>query len=227
MKKTDTKKLTTLAMLAAMAYIVVFICHFIMPPIVETPSLKLDFKDMVITMSGFMFGPLSAFFVTIVVSLIEMLTISSSGIIGFIMNVVASCAFACTSAFLYKKIHSKKGAIISLFAGVIIMTIVMILWNYIVTPLYYGMPRSAVVPLLPAISAFNLLKGGLNMALTLLIYKPLVTALRKSGLMRKSESSTNAGDGKGGFKPSLGMYIFAGALLVTCVLLALALAGVI
>lgn len=226
MKKTDTKKLTTMAMLAALAYLMVFICHFVMPPLVEAPPLKLDFKDMVIAISGFMYGPVSAFLIAIVVSVVEMVTISSTGIIGCVMNIVSSCAFACASAFIYKKLHSKKGAVLALLIGVIANAAVMLLWNYIVTPIYYGMPRTAVVPLLPAILAFNLLKGGLNMAITLLIYKPLVTALRKSGLMPKSENEAKT-EGKSSFKPSTGLYIFAAALLVTCILLALALAGVI
>lgn len=226
MKSTKTKKLTTMAMLAAIAYLVIFVCHFVMPPIVEAPPLKLDFKDTVIVMSGFMFGPTSAFLIAVVVSVAEMVTISSTGIIGCIMNILSTCAFACASGFVYKKLHYKMGALIALAAGVAAYAAVMLLWNYIITPLYYGMPRSAVVPLLPAILAFNLLKGGLNMALTLFIYKPLVTALRKSRLLPASEAAPSGG-AKAGFKPSAGLYIFAAVLLITCVLLALVLAGVI
>lgn len=226
MKKTNTKKLTTLAMLAAIAYVVVFICHYVMPPIVEAPPLKLDFKDTVIAMSGFMFGPMAAFLISVVVSVVEMVTISSTGPVGCIMNILSTCAFACPAALIYKKLHKKKGAVTGLLAGVGALTLVMLLWNYIITPLYYGMPRSAVVPLLPAITAFNLLKGGLNMALTLFIYKPLVTALRRSRLLPEPQTASANGE-KAGFKPSTGLYVFAAILLITCVLLALVLAGVI
>lgn len=226
MKKTETKKLTTLAMLAAIAYVVVFICHYVMPPIVEAPPLKLDFKDTVIIMSGFMFGPMSALLITVVVSVVEMVTISSTGPIGCIMNILSSAAFACSAAFVYKKLHRKKGAVIGLVTGVAVLSAVMLLWNYIVTPLYYGMPRSAVVPLLPAIAAFNLLKGGLNMALTLFIYKPLVTALRRSHLLPESGNAPSPA-GKAGFKPNTGLYVLAAAIFITCILLALVLAGVI
>jgi len=164
------RKLTTMAMLAALAYLTVFICHFIMPPLVEMPPLKLDLKDVMIVMSGFIMGPMAAFLVSVTVSFIEMLTISTTGIFGCVMNIVSSCAFCCTASFIYKKIHTKKGAAISLASGVVVMVAVMLLWNYIITPIYNGWPRDAVTPLLvPVFLPFNALKGGINRALTLLL----------------------------------------------------------
>lgn len=70
------------------------------------------------------------------------------------------------------------------------MTIIMLLWNYLITPIYMGYPREAVAELLlPAFLPFNLLKGGLNTALTLLIYKPIVQALRKANLVEVPQDS--------------------------------------
>ena len=48
---------------------------------------------------------------------------------------------------------------------------VMLLWNYLITPLYMvGTTRSMVAAMLPTVFLpFNLVKGGLNMALILLI----------------------------------------------------------
>ena len=60
----------------------------------------------------------------------------------------------------------------------------MLLWNYLITPIYMGVDREIVVSmLLPGFLPFNLLKGGLNSALTLLLYKPISAALRKARLM--------------------------------------------
>lgn len=73
---------------------------------------------------------------------------------------------------------------IGLASGWLITVIVMLLWNYLVTPLYMGYPREAVVELLlPAFLPFNLLKGGLNASITFLLYKPIVTALRKTDML--------------------------------------------
>ena len=77
--------------------------------------------------------------------------------------------------------------------------------------LYMGVPREQVVPLLiPAILPVNLLKGGINTALTLLLYKPIVTALRKANLIPQSENHS-----KGGFNAwgmAIGVFI-----LLSCI----------
>ena len=49
-----------------------------------------------------------------------------------------------------------------------------------------GMPRAAVAEmLLPVFFPFNFIKGGINAGLTLVLYKPLVSALRRTGLIKK------------------------------------------
>ena len=147
--------------------------------------------------------------------------ISTTGPWGFLMNVLATCSFSCTACFIYKKMHSKKGAVIGLACGVVCLVIVMLLWNYLVTPIYQGMPRQAIADLLlPVFLPFNLAKGGMNMAATLLLYPPVVGALRRSGVVPPSQSSQ-------GKKFSAGFALFALALLATFVLFALVLAGVI
>ena len=62
----------------------------------------------------------------------------------------------------------------------------MILWNYLVTPLYMGVPREVVASMiLPVFLPFNAIKCGLNTALTLLLYKPCVQAMRRAGLLQR------------------------------------------
>ena len=174
-----SKKLTMIGMLCAVAYIVMVVGRF---PVVL--FLKYDPKDVVITIGGFIFGPMTSFLISLIVSLIEMVTVSETGPIGCIMNILSTCCFACTAAFIYKKQHTMKGAITGLVAGCLLTTAVMLLWNYLITPIYMGYPREAVAELLlPAFLPFNLLKGGLNTVITLLIYKPIVTALRKAGFL--------------------------------------------
>jgi len=50
------------------------------------------------------------------------------------------------------------------------------------------MPREAVVAMLPAIGLFNVIKCSVNASVTLLVYKPVVTALRKAGLVKESQA---------------------------------------
>ena len=166
----DTKTLVSMAMLTGIAYIVMLVSK-LMPSVM---FLDFDFKDVVICIGGFTFGPLAAAVISILVAFIEMITISTTGPIGFIMNVLATCAFSCTACFIYKKVHSKKGAVLGLACGVACLVAVMLLWNYLITPLYMtGYSRADVVGLLPTLFLpFNLAKGGMNMAATLLLFPP-------------------------------------------------------
>lgn len=215
-----TRSLTTLAMLTAIAYVVMILSKML-PQV--SGFLQLDLKDTIICIGGFLFGPLSAAVISIVVAVVEMFTYSDTGIIGCIMNMLATCAFTCTASFVYAKVRTKKGAILGLALGVIVLTAVMLLWNYLITPLYMtGFSRADVAAMLPTIFLpFNLVKGGLNMAVILLIYKPVVTALRKARLAPESRSQEQPQS-----KLNAGFLLFAFALLATCVTFALVLMGI-
>ena len=214
MKRLDTKKLVLLAMLAAAAFMLVATIRI---PVVL--FLNYEPKDVIITIGGFLLGPMSAFVISFVVALVEMVTISTTGPIGCLMNLLSSACFSCTAAYIYKKKRSIPGAILGLSIGSVAMIAVMLLWNWLITPLYMGVPRSAVVPMLiPAFLPFNALKAGLNSALTLLIYKPLVSALRKTGLIPKTESKPTT--------TKWGIYLLGAGLLITCSLLLLVLRGI-
>ena len=83
-----------------------------------------------------------------------------------------------------------------------------------------GYPREAVAELLlPAFLPFNLLKGGLNTAVTLLFYKPVVTALRKAKLALPSTSEQTGS--------SKGVIVFSLFLFATCAVSVLVMKGVI
>ena len=122
--------------------------------------------------------------------------------------------------FIYKKKHTLSGAIIGLITGCVAMTIIMILWNYLITPIYMGYPREAVAEMLvPVFLPFNLIKGGLNASFTFLLYKPVITALRKSGFVEstvKQEKSKH-----------IGLFAIAVLIIVTCVLFILSMRGII
>ena len=132
-EKERTRRLTVMGLLCAVAYVIVAVCRI---PIVS--FLKYEPKDVVIVIGGFLYGPLASFAISAVVSLVEMLTVSDTGFYGLLMNILSSCAFACTAAFVYARRHTLKGAICGLLAGTALMTLLMLLWNYIITPAYMG-----------------------------------------------------------------------------------------
>ena len=146
-------------------------------------------KDVVLTIGAFLFGPVAGLIMSLVVCLVEMITVSSTGPIGLLMNFLSSAVFVGVASVIYYRKKTMSRAVAGLIAAVLSMTAVMLLWNYIVTPMYMGVPREQVVGmLLPLLLPFNLIKAALNAALVLLLYKGAATALRKSGLVPKRDS---------------------------------------
>ena len=216
-QKMSTRYMAVVAMFTAVAFVAVLLAKVI-PNVAG--FLSYEPKDAVIVIASFIFGPMTGVIISLLVSFIEMISISTTGIYGFLMNVVSTCAFVIPAAWLYKKDHSQKGAVLGLALGVVFMAIVMVVWNYIITPFYMGVPREVVAGMLASVFLpFNLIKGGINAALTLLLYKPIVGALRKAGLVEPTHSSH-----KGKF--SLGFTLFSVAVLLTFVLLFLVMIGV-
>ena len=216
MNISKTKKLTTIGMLCTLAYAATVVGRI---PLVL--FLRYDPKDIIIVIGGFIFGPITSFAVTVIVSVVQMITVSGTGILGCIMNIISSCSFACTAAFIYKRKHKLSGAILGLFCGWVCQVASMMLWNYLIAPIYMGYPREAIVELLiPAFLPFNLIKGGLNTAVTMLIYKPVVIALRRSNLVESKQDPDK-------MRINIGVLLVALIMVITCVLLILSFNGII
>ena len=75
--------------------------------------------------------------------------------------------------------------------------------------------------MVPIFLPFNLIKGGINAGITLVLYKPIVNALRSAKLVEYSDPEHSKG------KFSLGFFLISLAILVTFVLAFLALIEVI
>jgi len=216
-----TNDLTILAMLSAIACVVMLLVRINFMP--AAPFLIYDPKDIIIAIGGFITGPLGVIAMALVVSFVEMVTVSADGWVGFVMNVLSSCSFALPAAVIYKKVHSLKGALIGLVAGWLFVSAVMVMWNYVVTPVYRGFPREAIVPMLPTIFLpFNLIKYGLGAATTMLIYKPLSLALQKMKLIKIKEEKKSVKENL-----IVGVVLSVCLAAVPCVLLILVLQGVI
>lgn len=181
----DVKTLVTIAMLTALAYAVMAVCKVI-PPVMG--FLSFDLKDTVMAIGGFLFGPLAALCMAVIVPLIEFITVSDTGPYGLIMNIFATALFVIPAVYIYRRKHKTSGAVIGLAVGTVCLLAGMLCWNYIITPLYYNMERSLVMAMLPTIAAFNAVKGVLNAALIMLLYPPVSTALRRVGLVAPSKT---------------------------------------
>lgn len=179
-RRARARYVACVGMLSAVCYVVTLVCQLI-PPV--QGFLSFDLKDAVAVMGAFIFGPIAGLALALAPSLLEFLTYSGTGPIGLLMNVLSTAAFVLPAALVYKHNKTRKNAVIGMVIGVIVMTITMLLWNYIVTPGYMEVPRDVVVSMLaPVFLPFNLAKGAANTVLCLLLYKPVVGALRRAGL---------------------------------------------
>ena len=150
MKKIETKKIAVSAMLTAVAFLITF-CTAMFK---VGGFLSLDLKDAVLSIISLLYGPVYGFISVLVVSLVEFVTISTTGFYGLVMNILSSGTFAITLGFIYKYKRSFSGAIIASSCTVISVTSVMLLANIFITPLYFQMPTQAVIAsgIIPVIS---------------------------------------------------------------------------
>ncbi len=184
--KMSTKKLTTAAMLCAVSYILM-LASKVFPQV--SGFLQLDVKDVSIAIGGFVLGTPYALVISLAVSFLEFISASDTGVIGLIMNFIATAAFCCTASIIYNRKRNLWSAVAGLVAATVVLTIIMLLWNYYITPMYMKIPREAVAAMLPTVFLpFNLVKGFINSGLILLLYRPIVETLRRAGLVEKTSA---------------------------------------
>ena len=144
----STRYMAAVAMFAAVSFVAVLLAKVI-PNVAG--FLSYEPKDAVIVIAGLLYGPLTSVLISVIVSFIEMITISTTGPYGFLMNMVSTCAFAAPAAWFYQKHRTQKGAVIGLAVGMLTMVAAMLLWNYIITPFYMGVPRETVAGMLMSV----------------------------------------------------------------------------
>lgn len=172
-----TTRITKMAMLAAISVVLVMLIRIPFPP---APYLVYDPADIPIFIGTFAFGPLAGIALTFIVSFIQAFILGGDGLIGFFMHFVATGAFVLLAGTIYKRNKTRKSAVIALICGTILMTVSMMLWNIIITPIFLGVPRAAVIAMLgTVILPFNLLKAGINSIVTFLTYKSIARFLHK------------------------------------------------
>lgn len=198
--KFDTKFMIKVAMLTAVASVIYYLDF----PVPLMPSfIKLDLSNVVSLFAGFTLGPVGGLLVCLLKNIIH-IAIKGMGTtmgIGDIFDFVTGATYAVTASLIYVKNHTKKGALIGCCAATVLYTLVSLPLNYFVTyPIYAkafgGMEAimgayQAILPdvgnLFAALCIFNvpftLVKGILCSVVTMVVYKPLITVLRKSRLI--------------------------------------------
>ena len=117
----STQKLNRIAataIFAAIAYLSMFLTPF------RVDFLTFDIKDAVMTIGALYLGPLAGLAMSAVTSLLEMFTISQTGIDGMIMNFVGSATYTVVAALIYTYRKNLKNAVLGLAAATLSMNFV-------------------------------------------------------------------------------------------------------
>ena len=189
---TRVRALTVTAMLSAIAFVLMFL-DFSVPLI---PSfVKMDISELPALLAAFALGPVYGTVVCLVKNLIHLMVTSTAGA-GELCNFLLGASFVIPAGLLYRRMKSRKGALIGVLIGSVIMALFSIPLNYYVTyPIYANfMPIDAILSMYQAIrpsvnslleclivfnAPFTLVKGLIDAVLCFLIYKSLSPILHR------------------------------------------------
>lgn len=161
---------------------------------------KLDLSEIPVLICTFYLGPVAGVVAELLKVVIKLLLKgTTTAFVGDFANFVVGCSMVLPASIIYHAKPGKKSAIIGLVVGTIIMTIFGSLFNAVyLLPKFselYGMPLEAIVGMgskvngainsvstlvLFAVVPFNLLKGAVVSAVTVLLYKRISPILHKS-----------------------------------------------
>jgi len=193
----NTKTMVKVSVLGVISFILMFF-DFPLPWLAPT-FMKIDISDLPSLIGAFAIGPMAGVIVQFLKNLLNVLIegTTTAGV-GELANFVVGAIFAFTAGIVYHRKKTFNRAVIGLILGTIAMTIVITLANYFVMfPLYaklMGLEMQVFIDMGKAINKnitdlrslmllsvvpFNLLKGILETAITLLIYKRVSPILKK------------------------------------------------
>lgn len=182
-----TKNVVLMGMFAALAAVLML---FEVPlPFVAPSFYGLDFAEVPVLVGSFALGPVAGVIMELVKILIKLvLKPTSTGFVGEFANFVIGCALVLPAASIYHFNRTKKGAMIGMVTGTVVMALTGIVVNAVVMLPFYSnfMPLETIIAagaaINPAVSnvwtfavicvgPFNIIKGVVVSLITSLVYK--------------------------------------------------------
>ena len=186
-KLLNTKNVVLMGMFGALAAVLML---FEVPlPFLAPSFYGLDFAEVPMLVGTFALGPAAGLVMQIVKILIKLiLKPTSTGFVGEFANVCIGCSLILPAGLIYQFKKTKKGAIVGMVAGTMIMAVVGAVLNALVMLPFYSnfMPLDTIIAagaainpaicnvwtfVFLAVAPFNLVKGFIVSLITALIYK--------------------------------------------------------
>lgn len=162
----STRRIALSALFTALALVLSFVEFPIFP---AAPYLKYDPSGIVCLVAGLAFGPRVGTVVAVLPWLIRIFAVEP---FGSIMGMACALAMTLPAALVYRRWHTRKGALVGLVVSAVVTLVVAILGNLLITPLYSGMSIETVAALMvPVLIPFNLIKIAINSVVTFAVYK--------------------------------------------------------
>lgn len=160
---------------------------------IRVGHLTFDAKDAIITIAAYIYGPVPGVLMSFISASIESIISGfETGPIGWIMDILSSATFAFSAAIIYKHKRSFNGALISIGCASVVMVSLMMLFNMIISPMFFGaspfdpgIMKDIPILYLP----FNVAKALMNSAIVMYLYKPATLALTKAKLLDGEEKA--------------------------------------
>ncbi len=185
--RVNARGIAVTAMLSVIGFVLMFL-EFAIPVIIPN-FVKMDISELPALLAAFSLGPVYGAAVCGVKNLLHLLVTTSGGV-GELGNFLMGVCLVVPAGLIYKKIKTRKGAIISAVVGSIVMAVMSIPINYFITYPFYSnfMPLDVIIGMYQAIRPsanglleclitfnmpFTLLKGVITSFFCFLLYKPL------------------------------------------------------
>lgn len=190
----STNEMVKISILGVLSYLIMFI-EFPLP--FFPPFLKMDFSDLPAIIGGFALGPVAGLMIEFIKNLLHFVTKTSTGGVGELANFIVGGAFVVAASYMYKKSHTKKGAMAAMILGIVSMTLVGALMNALVLLPFYAQFMGGMEPLIKMgqsvnpyvtdvwsfafliMAPFNTIKGIILAIVTMLLYKKVSPLIKR------------------------------------------------
>ena len=188
--KTGVRVLAQIGMLSAVAVVLML---FEIPLPFAPSFYEIDLSEVPVLIGCFVMGPLAGAvieFIKILLNFVINGTMTAG--VGELANFVIGCAFCVPAGIIYRKVRTRKGAVIGMITGGLTMTVLGCFINaFVLLPTYakaFHMPIDALIAMgtavnpainsmttfvLFAVVPFNLIKGVIVSLIVFLIYKKI------------------------------------------------------
>ena len=189
-----THKLVVTAMLGAVAFVLQLL-EFPIPFLIPS-FVQMDFSELPALLATFSIGPVSGVSVCLIKNVVKVIFKTTTGGVGELCNFLIGAALVVPAGLLYRRMKTRKGALVGSLTGAVCMGILSVPINYFISyPIYTAfMPLDVIISmyqeLIPSVNGllsclvifnlpFTMLKGLLCSALCFAVYKPLSPLLHK------------------------------------------------